>query len=206
MKNLIFDFDGVLANSFAAIAYAEEKLYKLSSSTEAENRLHEFFQTNPDDVPTYGTTNTSDQEQLTEAKHFTQYINDYGFDLFPNVIAEIKAITDARLAIVSTNMLSLITEHVTPTGLNFSHILGYEESESKIQKITQVCRDWNISLDDAYYLTDTLRDVYELRNLLPEDKLIGVAWGFCGAEVLAEELKPEYILQKPADIHTLFRD
>jgi len=52
----------------------------------------------------------------------------------------------------------------------------------------------------VYYFTDTLADVYELRELLSPGKLIGVSWGFCSKAQLMTMLDEENILTTPADL------
>ena len=93
-------------------------------------------------------------------------------------------------------MLALAKTNINPT-----HILAFEDHHSKEDKIETICTDWGVTPNDVYYFTDSLADAYELQDFISPEKLIGVAWGFCGREVLLKELKPEYILDTSYDIH-----
>ncbi len=206
MKNLIFDFDGVLGDTWEVLHDAKCAVEPTLSRAEHEARSNTYFTAPPDHGRAHSKTPEEVKKMYDWNLLFGSKMGELGIPLFNDFIAEIKKIQNARIAIVSTGTQVYVLPAVVETGLNPTHTLAFENHHSKEEKIETVCTDWGVPVSDAYYFTDTLVDVYELRDLLPGDKLIGVAWGFCGVKVLAEELKPEHILQKPADIHTLFQD
>lgn len=67
-----------------------------------------------------------------------------------------------------------------------------------------MCKEWGVRVDEVYYFTDSLADVYELEDMIAKDKLFGVTWGFCSRELLLKELRPEQILDTPSDFGALF--
>jgi soluble P-type ATPase len=128
------------------------------------------------------------------------YLNTMNTPLFDDFIEEIRDL-DATIAVASSGGANYVYKQAKKTGLPFTHILAWEDSPSKEEKIELVCKDWGIPISDVIYVTDSLADVYELETLIPRKHIIGCAWGYCGYTVLREELPQEQILRNPKDIH-----
>jgi phosphoglycolate phosphatase-like HAD superfamily hydrolase len=132
-------------------------------------------------------------------------VHKHGFQLFGDFVAEIEKLQDARIAVVSSGSQNYVLPALQKTNLNPTHILAFEDHHSKEEKIELVCRDWGIDVSEAYYFTDTLADIYELRDMIAPDKLIAVSWGYCTKEQLLTELPEENILSKPSDLTKVIR-
>lgn len=61
-------------------------------------------------------------------------------------------------------------EYVQPalirSGLEPTHVLCFEDHHSKEEKIELICKDRGVNIQDVYYITDSLADVYELKDFL----------------------------------------
>lgn len=128
------------------------------------------------------------------------YLNTTDTPLFDEFIQEIQKI-DGRFAVVSANGGRYVYKQAQRIALQFSHVLAWENSSSKEEKIELICKDWNIPVSEVIYVTDTLADVYELETIMPRTHIIGCAWGYCGYTILREELPKTQILRNPKDIH-----
>jgi len=134
----------------------------------------------------------------------SDYLNSSNTPLFDEFINEVKQV-NARFAVVSANGGKYVYKQAQKISLPFTHILAWEDSTSKEEKIEVVCKDWDIPISEVLYITDTLADVYELETIMPRKNIIGCAWGFCGYSILREELPKEQILRNPEDIHNILK-
>ena len=132
-------------------------------------------------------------------------LHQMGYDLFEGFIQEIAKIQDVKLAIVSSANTIHTTEIVKQTGLDFTHVLGFQDHHSKEEKVKAIAKDWEVDLNELYYFTDTKTDFWELEELLDKTKIIGCAWGFQGYNKLLEVLPKEQILKEFSDIHNIIK-
>ncbi len=128
-------------------------------------------------------------------------IKDPRYVPFTAFLDELGKVPDSRFALVSSNGSKHVTNFISLTDIKFTHALSFVDGTSKEDKIEKITRDWDIGTNDFLYITDSLADVYELETFMPKKNIIGVAWGYCGYDVLAKELPPEQILKEFTDIH-----
>jgi phosphoglycolate phosphatase-like HAD superfamily hydrolase len=200
---LIFDFDGVIADTYETVISAHLKYGSKTTREEAIAEMATYFSNKPNHTRAH--TNT-DKEMAAIQKwttEFGQIMHDTGFKLFSEFVHEIEKIDTPYKAIVSSGSSNYVVPSIKNTRINPTHILAYEDHHSKEEKIETVCKEWNISVSEVYYFTDSLADVYELQNMIAPDKLIGVSWGFCSFQMFSKELKEECILKDFKDIHTV---
>lgn len=203
-KNLIFDFDGVLGDTWEVTAPAMVAIKMYPDLATAREGNLAYASKRPNHARGHSMTNEELARAYKKVSDFVHVMHQIGFPLFESFVSEINLIDEKRIAIVSSGSQNYVLPAMAATPLKPTHILAYENHHSKEEKIETICNDWGAEPEEVYYFTDTLADVYELRDMLKEEHLIGVAWGFCGSELLATELKPQYILKEPKDIHKLF--
>ncbi|MBI3334161.1 HAD family hydrolase [Candidatus Pacearchaeota archaeon] len=123
--------------------------------------------------------------------------------LFPGMKEVIaKLAQKARLIIITSNSTSVIRTSLARLGIEeIQEVLGGEDQKSKVEKI--------ISLKERYphvafyYIGDTKGDIIEGRRA--GIKTVAVTWGVHNKKHL-EEAHPDYLVNEPADLLTLFRD
>jgi hypothetical protein len=200
-SNLIFDFDGVLGDTWEASVLATSTVDG-TTPEETKEIILRFF-----DAPHHsrGQARTPSwlAEKLAWNTRYAEQIIAVDFSLFDGFITEIGSVPGARLAVVSSGMSTYMRRKLAGTGLPFTHILGFEESHSKEEKIERIAADWQADISDIYYFTDTKADVIELRELLDPARIIGCAWGYQGYDALAGLLPPEQILREFSDIRRI---
>lgn len=199
-KNLIFDFDGVLGDTYEQGLDVRMVVNDYKNLDEARADAQNYFTKKPNHTRNHTLTREELQKSYEWVKRYGELLHEKGFGLFDNFIEEIKRLKEVNKAVVSTGSQIYVLPAMAKVDTEFTHILAYEDHHSKEEKIELVCRDWGVPLDDVYYFTDTLADVYELRDLLHKDKLIGVTWGYCTKEQLLTELPPQNILDTPEDL------
>lgn len=201
-KYLIFDFDGVLADSFQAISEYENlksrhyTLEQMQAIMIAGDESNKFF--DPD----------KDQLKIAFRKgmlvEFAQHMKYKEIPLFLDFLDLIHKLENTKLAIVSSNSSELIKHLLGKVEHDFEYILGVEEDYLKSDKIKFICDKWGVTIDDIIYFTDTQRDVYQLENHMDKSKIYGCSWGWHGYERLAKVLPKENILVEFDDIKKLF--
>jgi Valyl-tRNA synthetase len=203
-KYLIFDYDGVLADTNQANLIAWAKLCTENNLKQAEKLRNEYLE-----KARYSKSSELSTEEKELQRQFSrqicQLMAEQEFSLFTEFLEEIGKIPNTKLAIVSNGYKELlIIPKLKQCKLNFTHVLGKEDGLSKADKIAKICQDWGVSKKQVYYFTDTHTDILELENFLDKDKLIGCSWGWVGKTKLLEVLPAKQILDQPQDIHRLF--
>ncbi len=204
-KHLIFDFDGVIGDTYEACAKAQMVIDN-KSKEEAIEAMTMYFSSKPNHAKGHSLTEAEVVAKLDWTRRFGEEMAKLEYSLFNNFNEEIKNIPNTKVAIISAGSGLYIRDRIEETGLNPTHVLTYEDYNSKEEKIEQVCKDWGMSMKDVYYFTDSKADVYELEGCLDRKKIIGCSWGYCGYDLLRELLPENQVLKNPEDIQGLFAD
>ncbi|MEK7641588.1 MAG: class I tRNA ligase family protein [Patescibacteria group bacterium] len=199
-KYLIFDFDGVLGDTWDVMNSSKVKMGVASSIEDAQVSSLAHFEKKPMETRTENMTPEEAAKRQQWIATFGRHMAETKFGLFQGFVKELKKIKNAKLAVVSAGSAQYVLPALKKSGLKFTHILAYEDHHSKEEKVEKVCKDWGIDVTDAYYFTDTKADVLELEGIMNKDKIIGCAWGYHGFDRLKEILPEKQILLKFNDI------
>lgn len=203
-KYLIFDFDGVLADTFEIVSKVRAEV-KNTSINNGKDEIRNFLKN-----VNHGKNHTLSQDEIEAKKQGILELNKaslkYEFSLFDGFIEQIKQAElgyNLKLAVVSSASKEFILDPaLAKTDIEFTHILGIEDHHSKEEKIVQICKDWQINAKEVFYFTDTTGDVLELQNYLDPNKILGCSWGWHGGDELAKILPKHQILGNFADFGT----
>ena len=198
MKYLIFDFDGVLGDTLEPLVKINAKV---NNSTEAE-ALNKILSHYENKTPHGKEKSAEELVKWANLYHILgEELHQMGYNLFDGFIQEIANIQDVKLAIVSSANTIYTKQFLKQTGLDFTHVLGFQDHHSKEEKVKTIAKDWGADLNELYYFTDTKTDFWELEELLDKTKIIGCAWGWQGYDKLMEVLPASQILREFSDIH-----
>jgi phosphoglycolate phosphatase-like HAD superfamily hydrolase len=205
-KYLIFDFDGVIADSLDSMAYGLKrslKRFSLLPLSVIKKLIIQYV-----DKPVH-----SHKENLSEeskVKILAEYqdiskvlVAQNRTKVFEGFVAELRLLIETRncrLAIVSSGSEMYIHSVAHQIDLPFEHIYGCETSLSKENKVAMVCQLWGIENRDCMYFTDSKTDIMELRHILDLSQIIGCSWGWQGEKKLKEILPENQILKEFADV------
>lgn len=203
-KYFIFDFDGVLGDTFEAALAAHVAMGHSPDLEAAREAVLKYAHNKPRHTRDANPSPEVLAEERAWTARFGTAMLQSDWKLFDEFIREVEKIPNTQIAIVSSGSELYVKPASEKTRLNPTHVMAFETSHSKEEKIETICRDWGIDPKQAYYFTDSKADVYELKGMFPEGKLIGCAWGFVGKEALEEVLPRSSVLENYADIHTLF--
>jgi len=202
LLSIILDFDGVLGDTWEATFSTR---MAVSRMTKPEAIEHERSLLNK---PYHAKDSENLQEKLADKEIWQkQYRNTFAQlrpQPFTDFIEALKRLNNVQFAIVSSSEKQLIEQVLKESGLEIPTILDYKHHYSKEEKVLEVCENWNIPASDAYYITDTVADVHELKHILPLDHIIGCGWGYSGAQALLKVLDEKNVLMAARDIFSLF--
>src|SRR3989344_1759746 len=140
MKYLIFDFDGVLADTYdPRMAVLLERGDRTREKILQDTDQH--FTTSPH------TRNLNLSEEVLSLRReriikFGMALQQKGFNLFNGFIEELKKIQNTKMAVVSSGSSVYVNPKLENCGLTFSHILTFEDHHSKEEKVEQICKEW----------------------------------------------------------------
>ncbi len=202
MNYLIFDYDGVLADTWeVGIQFLVDENI-VSTFEEGRNRRLMHFSNKPFHQQEESKKNPKKLVEVESiAYKMNKYFVDRGYKLFEEFIKELKKLKNSKMAIVSSGAKVSILPYSQKMNIVFTHILTIEDGHSKEEKIRRICKDWKVDVNDILYFTDTLSDIFELETFMHKSNIIGCAWGYLGYDILSQELPKKQILREPKDIH-----
>ncbi len=202
MKYLIFDFDGVLGDTFA---HRQRIVGELENMTpeQVQEEADRYF-TNSDHTRKHVFSEEEFEEMRRWNISFGTKMSQSEFVLFEGFIEELKRISNAKFAVVSSGSSLYIKPKLEKSGLKFDPILDFQDHHSKEHKVEQICAQWGVGLKDIYFITDTVSDYNELKDLIDPNKIYACAWGYQGYDKLAAAMDKDHILKDFADIHKIF--
>lgn len=179
MKAIIFDFDGVIHDTFD---FHKNKIHEFTGiylSDQEFRDIHNgnFFHSVPKkiqhiDWEAYRDYIFYEQSNLKIKKE----VEDTLLDLSKNY----------ELHIISSGGTNNIIQYLWNNNLIsiFKEILGLESHKSKVEKFSFIFEKHNLSPDECVFITDTLGDILEANKI--GIKSIGCAFGFHGKTKIAE--------------------
>lgn len=175
IKEIIFDFDGVLIDSFDLIrSIWDEQGKGVSIDLFKDHHNGNIFE-----EPVVSFTEEEAQEffekfhEQMESKH-----------LFP-ITSQLEVLNEKyNLHIISSNSEKVIIKFLSATGLEkyFNEICGMETEKSKVKKFNMIFDKLKIEPGECVFITDTLGDLLESQKA--GIRTIAVSWGFHGKERL----------------------
>ena len=199
-RYLIFDFDGVIGDTWDSLVKTKAELESISLD-EAARRGLEFYE----NLRFSGAK--ANPEEFRQKELFDSIYQKYAIKngkLFNKFIKEIKKIENTKLAIVSNSKKEFILPLLGEYASKFEYILDFYDDPLKSNRIGKVCQNWGVDKMQVYYFTDTKNDVMELEREMDKSRIIGCSWGVHGFDRLKEVLPKKQILKKFKDIHKVF--
>lgn len=192
-KLIIFDFDGVIVNTFP---FAYEINKKQSGITEEEYRKK--FEGNIYEAP-----RTVNEQKIPQATfdfftHYTPLL--MNSDPEVGILGSIRELSEKyTLSIVSSTLTKSIDDYLERVGVRncFQEILGPDIEKSKVKKINSLLEKYDIASSEAVLITDTTGDIQEAERC--GVKSIAVSWGYHPRTTL-EKVTVYRIIDKPEEL------
>lgn len=192
-RGLIFDFDGVLADSFQPLYSLIRAGFQSVGLSLTENQYRDLFCDNVHAGYKALITDPKKYEDFIAFRknHFAKYYAKA--KLFPAVPDFLSTIKDSYfLAVVSSGQSESITSLLKTSGLltYFSMIEAAQESSKRLM-IEKIINSSGLAPSQFALVSDTSGDLTLSKSL--GLKTIGVTWGFHGPDILAA-VAPDHLV------------
>jgi len=204
-KLLIFDYDGVIADSLDVIWECFNKV----------NKKYNFFPfKNKNELTTMWDENLFESVSklgisiINQVKFYKKWVdlvieNNDKMKPFVGLKSVLKKLSKNNyLTIISSNDDEVISGFLKRDGLfdYFNLILGTKSGRSKRKKLKIVLNKFKISEDRTYFITDTIGDLKEVKGF--GIKTVAVTWGFHDKSKLQKE-NPDFLIENPKELLNL---
>lgn len=201
-KFILFDFDGVIADSFR-LAF---EIQKIICPHLTEDIYRKLFEGNINDWEE--SINVHTEECRHNVDFFTEYVPRMKkkVQIVPGIKEVIIELEKSyKLIVISSTITSPIQEFLEEHDLanHFAQIMGNDVHKSKIEKMKMVFEEYSVEAESCVFITDTLGDMHEAEKM--EVGAIGITWGFHTPETLRRG-KPFRLVEKPNELLTAVAD
>ncbi len=198
---VLFDFDGVIADTFAAASALAQRVCKHETvetyRSAFEGNIYDAIDINAPDGgrPDHGPACEHTLDWWTEYQKLL--VDARAFDGIDQVIKELAG--KYQLAIVSSATVSIIEPMLERFGVRslFSDILDADVHPKKTRKIEMLFEKYGVGARECVFVTDTLGDIREAAHHAVG--AIACTWGFHSRETL-EKGVPFRIIDTPHEI------
>ena len=205
MKNvLIFDYDGVLVDSFDIFMNNFIKACNKQGfeSIATEKDFLKLFENNMyESMFARGMT----KAQILKIVYFMRDAlteNQDKIKVFEGISETLEKLSkENRLVIVTSNETNVVNNFLKSRNLSFfDDIYGSDKAPSKIEKINKIKDKY--PNENYFYIGDTKGDIIEGKKACV--KTVAVSWGWHKKEQL-EELDPDFIIDNPKELEELVK-
>lgn len=190
IKTIIFDFDGVINDSFSYFYPLIKDGMKCIGKDMTEDQYRGFFNNN---VHKSFREFIGNEEKISQFLEFrkNKYFDYYKPKLFPGIASLLKKIKKYNLTIASSGNQEGILKLLKDNGLDdlFDFILSTSEP-TKEHIIKEILEKTNALPEETFMISDTTGDILIAKEL--DLKTIAVTWGFHSLETLKKS-NPDHI-------------
>ncbi len=203
MDIIIFDYDGVIADSLETVISIYNKLaseYKLEKISDKKD-FTELFNGNF----FIGLNQSGIDPQV--ANNLLEEIADglaskaKEIPLFSGVKEVLEKLSqNYKIMIITSNLSRVIESSLKANNIRvIEEVIGADKEKSKVKKIEKVKKKYPES--KIYYVGDTTGDIYEGREA--KVTTIGVTWGFHSIRKITSS-KPDFLVNSPKELLSIF--
>lgn len=202
-KLLLFDFDGVIADSMGLVRIFYNKIHKKYNLPYAydERDISKLFYKNVyEGLADAGLDPKKARAFLDDMKTMT-FENETLYEPFEGIGDVLRKLHNDNhlMGIISSNHTTIIETFLKKHTLAslFNHLHGAEEKTSKVEKIKQSMENLHFEENNTYYIGDTVGDIKEGKEA--NVYTVGVSWGYHDTKDL-ERAHPTFLFNKPAQL------
>lgn len=186
MKNLVFDFDGVIGNTFDISVQAIAKFTLLSPEAGKKILLRDGMKNHSDNF-------LSGLVKDIYFARFLKFIENKKDLLFQERIAELENFSIQKAIITRSD--SKVCKHILSEYQNlFEVILGRKEARTKTKGLEILINKYGFEKEKIIFITDTVGDILEISKTLKIEQIYGVTWGFHSRDLLKQYLPASQII------------
>lgn len=206
MVSLVFDFDGVLANTFLPLAVFVAEKFRLSFprsvgkiiGANLRNNQTNWFKKRIQDYQSrkFLAWLKGDRKSLSSAYDqfgFTYNGTDNQSLLFLEFLEIIENLSQTKY-IITNNYLSICEFILQNKTKLFKKIYTYDSHLSKTARLETLVKENNLNLKECLFFVDTVGDILEYRAVLAPEQIFAVSWGYHPPALLKMVIDEKQIL------------
>lgn len=201
MKVLLFDFDGVVVDSFSIVyKISKSVLSKYGVNIKNKNDFLKLYKRNwYESVKEFG---VSESEIKKIVNHIADKLSQAYSKVkpFENMKAVLKKLSaNNKVIIITSSPGKCVEEYLRKNGFPKLKVIGAEKETSKVKKIKLM--EKKFPDDDICYIGDTAGDIKEGKTA--KVKTVAVTWGYHKKKTLVSE-NPDFVVDSPKELFKLF--
>jgi phosphoglycolate phosphatase-like HAD superfamily hydrolase len=189
----IFDFDGVLANTFDLYVEFISKSFFLSKSAATKLILKHTYK---NDKPKL-------YEKVLEmfnTDKLERFLQDKPNILFQDRVEEILKL-DGQKIILTRNYTQFVEDIMIDYLDTFSLVIGFNEAQDKTLGFSILRDTHGIDLSESIFVTDTVGDIIEAKPFLRDNRIFAADWGYNSVEDLMKVIDHSQIISDLTNLH-----
>ena len=188
--SFIFDFDGVIADTYDV--YIEFLVKKMKLSRKYAKRKFEYTSTELTSEPSNWLWKLG---SMWYYYRFYRYVANHKDDLlFPNILEQVASFPGPKA--ILTLAEKRVCEAVLKEDITlFERVIGRNEASYKPNGFKIIMEMDQFRDTHPIFITDTAADIQNMLTILPQEQIFAVDWGFNDPEVMAEILGSENIIR-----------
>lgn len=187
----VFDFDGVIADSFQQVTDIFHKVGKeYGVIVNSKDDLARLYENNIfDSLRKKGLTENEIQEMILKIRIEQEKLT---IKMFPGMKTFLKKI---NFMVITSNIGNIVKKYLNKHNLKPEQVIGAEHETSKVKKLLK------IKNNKTFYIGDTVGDIKE--GKLAKVKTIAVTWGFHKKELLKKQ-NPDFIVDSIEGLENIY--
>jgi phosphoglycolate phosphatase-like HAD superfamily hydrolase len=193
LMTYIFDFDGVLANTFEPYVEFISKNFFFSRDMAVKLIMKNTYTNNKPKMYT----------QMIERFNMIKlekFLKNQPNLLFMDRIEEVLRLK-GRKAILTRNYAQCAAGVLGKYKDVFDPIIGLEAVPNKTLGFLLLQDKYNIDLKNATFVTDTVGDILEAKKFISESQIFASSWGYNSHEELEQVIDPSQIIMDLKSLH-----
>ena len=205
-KLILFDFDGVIVDSFDSVYKINKKAAEFVSKKISKKDYINFFKGKfHKNLHNHLQLNKDENKKFLQQKYNVfegEYLKSGLFSFAPDMIEKLSK--EASMAIISSAPSETIQKLLEINNLTkkFYNIFGMNK-KGKVENIKKCMIDTSVDAKNTFFITDTIGDVRDAKKV--GVKTIAVTWGFHNEDMLRDS-NPDYIVHNYNEILDIVKD
>jgi phosphoglycolate phosphatase-like HAD superfamily hydrolase len=189
----IFDFDGVLANTFDLYVEFVSVNFFLSKTAATKLILKHTYK---NDKPKLY-QKVLERFNIDKLEKFLQGKPDI---LFQDRIDEILKL-DGQKIILTRNYTQFVKDMMIDYADVFSIMIGFNEAQDKTIGFSILRDTYGVNLSQSVFITDTVGDILEAKPFMRDDRIFAANWGYNSVEELSKVIDTSQIISDFKVLH-----